>query len=250
MRQLYSALIIVIFLAVQFAVVPVSIIMAAVNPSITEDQLLDQILPYQAIAFAIGVIAVIIIGQLHKNKNRIERGRQVDIPVTLAWIVGGVVLAYATQVIAGLVNVYVLGNPMESENTAGIIDMIQSAPFMILVVALLGPILEEYVFRRAIFGEIYEVVPGSKVVAFLVAGLVSGLIFAVAHWDFTHILIYVVMAYTFSFLYVITGRLLVPIMVHMLMNGLVVLLQLMFQDYIEQMEDIQNGLGVIIRLLM
>jgi hypothetical protein len=58
------------------------------------------------------------------------------------------------------------------------------------------------------------------------------------------------MAYTFSFLYVITGRLLVPIMVHMLMNGLVVLLQLMFQDYIKQMEDIQNGLGVIIRLLM
>lgn len=250
MRQLYSALIIVIFLAVQFAVVPVSIVMAAVNPSITEAQLLDQILPYQAIAFAIGVIAVIAIGQLHKNKNRIERGRQTDIPVTLAWIVGGVVLAYATQVIAGLVNVYVLGNPMESENTAGIIDMIQSAPFMILVVALLGPILEEYVFRRAIFGEIYEVVPGSKVVAFLVAGLVSGLIFALAHWDFTHILIYVVMAYTFSFLYVITGRLLVPIMVHMLMNGLVVLLQLMFQDYIEQMEDIQNGLGVIIRLLM
>lgn len=146
MRQLYSALIIVIFLAVQFAVVPVSIIMAAVNPSITEDQLLDQVLPYQAIAFAIGVIAVIIIGQLHKNKNRIERGRQADIPVTIAWIIGGVVLAYASQVIAGLVNVYVLGNPMESENTAGIIDMIQSAPFMILVVALLGPILEEYVF--------------------------------------------------------------------------------------------------------
>lgn len=249
MRKLYSALIIVIFLAVQFAVVPVSIIMAFINPSITEEELLSGVLPYQVGAFALGVVAVIIVGRLHSNKNRIERGPQSDIPVTFAWIVGGVFLAYATQIIAGLINTNILGNPMESENTMGIVDMIENAPYMILVVALFGPILEEYVFRRAIFAEIYEVIPGPRIVGFLVAGLLSGFVFAIAHWDFTHILIYVVMAYTFSFLYVISGRLLVPIMVHMIMNGIVVILQLTFKDYIEQIEEMRNGLNIIFPLL-
>lgn len=250
MRQLYSALIIIVFIAVQLAVLPISMILAFTNPGMTETEMLGQIMPYQAIAFAIGVIVVIAIGHIHKNKNSIERGRQSDIPVTIAWVVGGVFLAYGSQVLAGLLNVYVLGNPLESENTSGIIEMIESAPFMILVVALLGPILEEYVFRRAIFGEIYEMIPGSKIISFLVAGLLSGLVFAVAHWDFTHIVIYLAMAYTFSFLYVISGRLLVPIMVHIIMNGLVVLIQLIFKDYVEQLEEIQKGLGIIINLLL
>lgn len=250
MRQLYSALIIIVFIVVQLAVLPISFILAFTNPGITETEMLDQILPYQAIAFAIGVIVVIAIGHIHKNKNRIERGRQADIPVTIAWIVGGVFLAYGSQVLAGLINVYVLGNPLESENTSGIIEMIESAPIMILVVALLGPILEEYVFRRAIFAEIYEKIPGSKIIGFLVAGLLSGLVFAVAHWDFTHIIIYLAMAYTFSFLYVISGRLIVPILVHIIMNGVVVLIQVLAKDYIEQLEEIQNGLGVIIHLLL
>lgn len=250
MRQLYSLLIIIVFIAVQLAVLPISVVLAFTNPGMTETEMLDQVMPYQAIAFAIGVIVVIAIGHIHKNKNRIERGKQADIPVTIAWIVGGVFLAYGSQVLAGMINVSVLGNPLESENTSSIINMIESAPFMILVVALLGPILEEYVFRRAIFAEIYEMVPGSKIIGFLVAGLLSGLVFAVAHWDFTHILIYVAMAYTFSFLYVISGRLLVPIMVHIIMNGVVVLIQVMFKDYIEQLEEIQNGLGVIIHLLL
>lgn len=249
MRQLYSVLIIVVFIAVQLAVIPISLVLAFTNPSITETEMLNQVMPYQAIAFAVGVIIVIAIGHIHKNKNRIERGKQADIPVTIAWIVGGVFLAYGSQVLAGLINVYVLGNPLESANTSGIIEMIESAPFMILVVAVLGPILEEYVFRRAIFAEIYEMIPGSKIIGFLVAGLLSGLVFAVAHWDFTHIIIYLAMAYTFSFLYVISGRLLVPILVHMIMNGVVVIIQVLAKDYIEQLEEIQNGLGVIIHLL-
>lgn len=249
MRQLYSLLIIIVFIAVQLAVLPISVVLAFTNPGMTETEMLDQVMPYQAIAFAIGVIVVIAIGHIHKNKNRIERGRQSDIPVTIAWIVGGVFIAFISQWIAGLLNVYVLGNPLESENTSGIIEMIESAPIMILVVAMLGPILEEYVFRRAIFAEIYEKIPGSKIIGFLIAGLLSGLVFAVAHWDFTHILIYVAMAYTFSFLYVISGRLIVPILVHIFMNGVVVLIQVIFKDYIEQLDEVQKGLGVIIHLL-
>ena len=89
-----------------------------------------------------------------------------------------------------------------------------------------------------------------KVLAFLAAGLVSGLIFAVAHADFTHILIYLSMSYVFSFLYVITGRLFVPIFVHVIMNGIVVLLQTVFADFLQEAEEIQNQLNAIISMFM
>lgn len=252
MRQLYSALIIVVFIAVQLAALPVTAIYSFTNPEMTQSDMLDSILPWQALAFVIGTAVVIAIGHIHKNKNRIERGRQSDTPVTIAWIIGGVFLAYGAQVAAGLINVYLLGNPLKSENTTGIIEMIESAPFMILVVALFGPILEEYVFRRAIFAEIYELIPGARIVSFLVAGLLSGLVFALAHMDFTHILVYITMAYTFSFLYVISGRLLVPILVHMIMNGIVVGIQLLARDYLENidMEKLQEPINLILNILI
>lgn len=252
-RQINSALILLIFIGVQLAVIPVGIIMGVTSPEIGPEELITGIIPYQFIAFLIGTILVVIIGGLHHNKNAIERGPQTDIPVTLVWIVGGVILAYASQVIAGMINVYILGNPLESQNTNEIMNMIESMPLMILIVVILGPILEEYVFRRAIFAEVYSLFPmksaGSKVLGFLVAGLVSGLIFAVAHFDFTHIIIYLSMSYAFSFLYVMTGRLLVPVVIHIIMNGLVVGIQILLSDQIEELEQYQETLGVIFSVI-
>lgn len=254
MRRVYSILIILTFLAVQFALLPIGLIFTAIDPSLGPGELIEQLIPYQVITFGLGAVIVILIGNIHKNKNRIELGSKTDGLLTTVWIIGGVVLAYLSQIIAGVINIYVFNNPVESQNTTEIVDMIFNSPWMILVVVLFGPIIEEYVFRRAIFGEIYEMIPinstAQKVLAFLAAGLVSGLIFAVAHADFTHILIYLSMSYVFSFLYVITGRLFVPIFVHVIMNGIVVLLQTVFADFLQEAEEIQNQLNAIISMFM
>lgn len=254
MRRVYSILIILTFLAVQFALLPIGLIFTAIDPSLGPGELIEQLIPYQVITFGLGAVIVILIGNIHKNKNRIELGSKTDGLLTTVWIIGGVVLAYLSQIIAGVINIYVFNNPVESQNTTEIVDMIFNSPWMILVVVLFGPIIEEYVFRRAIFGEIYEMIPinstAQKVLAFLAAGLVSGLIFAVAHADFTHILIYLSMSYVFSFLYVITGRLMVPIFVHVIMNGIVVLLQTVFADFLQEAEEIQNQLNAIISMFM
>lgn len=254
MRRVYSILIILAFLAVQFALLPIGLIFTAIDPSLGPGELIEKLIPYQVITFGLGAVIVILIGNIHKNKNRIELGSKTDGLLTTVWIIGGVVLAYLSQIIAGVINIYVFNNPVESQNTTEIVDMIFNSPWMILVVVLFGPIIEEYVFRRAIFGEIYEMIPinstAQKVLAFLAAGLVSGLIFAVAHADFTHILIYLSMSYVFSFLYVITGRLFVPIFVHVIMNGIVVLLQTVFADFLQEAEEIQNQLNAIISMFM
>lgn len=254
MRRVYSILIILTFLAVQFALLPIGLIFTAIDPSLGPGELIEKLIPYQVITFGLGAVIVILIGNIHKNKNRIELGSKTDGLLTTVWIIGGVVLAYLSQIIAGVINIYVFNNPVESQNTTEIVDMIFNSPWMILVVVLFGPIIEEYVFRRAIFGEIYEMIlinsTAQKVLAFLAAGLVSGLIFAVAHADFTHILIYLSMSYVFSFLYVITGRLFVPIFVHVIMNGIVVLLQTVFADFLQEAEEIQNQLNAIISMFM
>lgn len=252
-RQFNSALILLIFIGVQLAVLPIGIIMGLTAPEMSPDELLTSIIPYQFAAFLIGTVLVILLGGMHHNKNAIEQGQQADIPVTIVWIIGGVVLAYASQVIAGLVNVYVFGNPLESQNTNEIMGMIETMPLMILIVVILGPIIEEYVFRRAIFAEVYTLFPMHnawyKVLAFLVAGLVSGLIFAVAHLDFTHILIYLAMSYTFSFLYVMSGRLLVPVLVHMIMNGLVVGLNVLLGDYMDELQQLEDTVAVAVSVI-
>jgi membrane protease YdiL (CAAX protease family) len=54
--------------------------------------------------------------------------------------------------------------------------------------------------------------------------------------DFTHLLIYTAMGFTFAFLYVRTKRLLVPIMAHAAMNTLVLIVQVFLADKIQEME--------------
>jgi len=250
MRKAFSLFIILTFIIVQVAVIPVGIVIGLMYQDLTQAELVEKIMPYQFGAFVLGAIAVIILGNTHKDKNIFERSeKKSPLYATVLWIIGGTFLAYISQIVAGLINVYLLGNPVESQNTEGIIDMVLGAPYMVILVVVLGPIIEEYVFRRAIFAELYELMAKmNKVVAFLLAGLISGVVFALAHWDFTHIIIYLAMSYTFSFVYLMTKRLIVPIMVHMLMNGIVVLLQVALKDQIEAIEKLQSVAQAIIHL--
>ena len=53
-------------------------------------------------------------------------------------------------------------------------------PVFILLISIVGPILEEYIFRKVIFGEIYNKIKGNRIVAFLIASIVSSILFAIA----------------------------------------------------------------------
>lgn len=72
------------------------------------------------------------------------------------WAIIGIFLALISQMIAGSIEYYVLGIGRESENTEAILKIIQSVPLMIAVSSIIGPILEEIIFRKIIFGVLYE----------------------------------------------------------------------------------------------
>ncbi|AIE58769.1 CPBP family intramembrane glutamic endopeptidase [Bacillus methanolicus] len=156
------------------------------------------------------------------------------------WSVGGVFLALFAQSIAANFE-RLIGIKMGSENTQQIISIIESFPFVILVSSFIGPILEEIVFRKIIFGALH------KRLNFFLSALISSVIFALAHFEPEHIILYSTMGFTFAYLYVKTQRIIVPIIAHVTMNTFVVLIQSVYREDIERilrdMEKIQSLIG-------
>lgn len=158
---------------------------------------------------------------------------------SIAWAIGGVFLALFAQSIAANIE-NLLGIEMGSENTQQIIRLIQASPLVVVISSIIGPILEEIVFRKIIFGTIH------KRLNFFLSALISSIIFAVAHFEFEHILLYSAMGFTFAFLYVKTKRILVPIFAHVAMNTLVVIIQFNrenIENWIKEAEKMQSFIG-------
>ncbi|MCF6411492.1 CPBP family intramembrane glutamic endopeptidase [Pseudalkalibacillus salsuginis] len=184
---------------------------------------------WNVISFTIGLIIIFIL-LIPEFKKPLYRDERVNLPQTIGWAILGVPMVFIAQIIAASIEMKVFGVEPGSKNTEMIIDLTLSVPLLILVVSVIGPILEEIVFRKVIFGTIY------KRTNFIIAASISSLIFAVVHRDFSHLLVYAALGFTFSFLYVKTKRLIVPIVAHVAVNTSVMLIQVVFRDEIQELE--------------
>lgn len=210
---------------------------AGLSMGIEPAVLKEQIPGYWLLAsFTIALLLILWI--LRKNgENSLDRSEPLPVGKSLFWAIFGVFLAMLAQNIAIRIEM-MLGIEMGSENTETIIQVIEIVPATMIAAAVVGPILEEIVFRKIIFGSLY------RRFGFFLSALISSLIFSVAHMELEHILLYGAMGFTFAFLYVKTKRLIVPIFAHVAMNSLVVMVQYLFADDIERMmkeaEQLQN----------
>lgn len=187
------------------------------------------------------IALLIILFLLRKEwsaKRGIERGS--SFVSSAGWAVFGVFLALFAQYLAAMIET-MLGIEMGSENTKEIINIINSFPLAMIVTSIFGPILEEIIFRKIIFGSLH------KRFNFFISAIISSVIFALAHMEPQHIILYSAMGFTFAFLYVKTKRIIVPIFAHVTMNTLVVLVQSVYREDIERMvreaEGVQNFIG-------
>lgn len=161
----------------------------------------------------------------------------------ILWSILGVFLAFFAQGLAASIEIYILGIEPGSENTFQIMEVVRSNALFILIPAIIAPILEEIIFRKIVFGTFY------KRMNFIFAALLSALIFAAVHWDFSHLLMYTAMGLVFAFLYVRTKRILVPIIVHAGMNTMVVLAQYgLSPEEIEKMREQLENMQTILFL--
>lgn len=160
-----------------------------------------------------------------------QRHDRYVVPLTVAWMwaIGGFFLALFAQSIAANIEWRIFGIQMGSENTKRIVEIIRLTPSLVIVTSIIGPILEELIFRKIIFGTLYEKYN------FFIAATVSSLLFAAVHMELEHLLLYSAMGFTFAFLYAKTKRIFVPIFAHVTMNTFVVVMQTVFANYIEKM---------------
>jgi uncharacterized protein len=186
------------------------------------------------------VATIITLAFLQRDKSFLKnlKGKQSSIGASVGWGFLGFFMVLFGQSIAALIE-GALGIDPGSENTASFVKIAAAAPVAILSIAIFAPILEELIFRRVIFGSLVQ---KSN---FFIAGLVSAIVFAIIHFDFTHILLYAVSGFIFAFLYYKTRRIMTSIISHMLLNGFVVLVQLnqenieRYQKYLETLSNSQ-----------
>ncbi|PSL46941.1 hypothetical protein B0H94_10594 [Salsuginibacillus halophilus] len=187
------------------------------------------------------IIALIIIGVLllpeRHEQPRIEKAGPG--PVTF-WIIAGFFLAMFAQATAVFIQSSLLGIEPGSENTEQILQFIESFPIFIMVVVVIGPILEEIVFRKVLFGSLY------KRMNFFWAALISSFIFSIVHVDLENLLVYLAVGFVFAYLYVKTNRILVPIIAHVIMN-LFAALGPQFADFEEELQFIVHLIGGVLR---
>lgn len=185
-------------------------------------------------SFIFGIFSLIIIALLvtrDKNFFRIFDGERATTTQAIGWGILGFFMVFVGQIVGSYIEM-ILGIEAGSENTASLVEIAKLSPIMIVVIAIIGPILEEFVFRRVIFGSFFQVW------GFWLSAIVSAIVFAAIHFDFTHILLYTICGLIFAFLYYKTKRLLTSIVAHVLLNSFVSIINLnaeKIQQYLDSL---------------
>jgi len=188
------------------------------------------------VAFMVGLIIIWLLLreslQTEKEQHPLTVGRIV------IWSIIGFLLAWGSQILAITIEMQILDIQPGSDNTDFIVNLSQENIWFLALPALIGPIIEELVFRKTIFGAL------KNRMNIHVAAIIGALIFAVVHFDLEHTLIYFAMGLVFTFLYVKTKRIIVPIIAHMTMNGLAVIGQMLIDP--EELERMREQLTFIL----
>lgn len=191
------------------------------------------------ISIAVFVLATFAsLAILRKNLQIERRANPLSLGKIIGWTVIGIFLAYAAQMIAITIEMNVFGISQGSENTSDIVELTRMTPLFFLIPVFTAPILEELIFRKIIFGSL------NKRMNFFLAVFISSLLFALLHLEFQHLLIYFAMGVALAYVYVKTKRIIVPILVHMGMNSIVVITQLLIDP--EDLERMQQQMSLIL----
>ncbi|XJZ27598.1 CPBP family intramembrane glutamic endopeptidase [Bacillota bacterium Lsc_1132] len=218
-------MILIVYIAMQFSSFAGIPLMSLILNLLGKSQRLA--VPYWLIiSFSIGLAITLFLLRKEMRAANTERAGS-TLSRSVVWAVFGIFLALFAQSLAANIE-RLIGVPMGSENTQQILKIINTFPLAILVSSIFGPILEEIVFRKILFGTLY------KRFNFFISAITSSVIFALAHMEPQHILLYSSMGFTFAYLYIRTKHIAVPIFAHVAMNTLVVLIQSAYRNDIEK----------------
>lgn len=239
MSRIWVAILtIIIYALAQF--LPSFIMLIPSFQNLSRTEMLSTSLYIQVALFILAAIIIIGLHLFIKNPIQLERSYKEPKRFLFQYALLGFIVVMIYQMVASLINMLIFGQPQQSPNTERLMEIAKQMPIFIILISVVGPILEEYVFRKVLFGELYNRIKSNKIVSFLIASIISSLLFAIAHNDIKFILVYFGMGMIFSLAYVLTKRIAVPIMIHMFQNGFVVLIQVFFGDSVKQIQEQAN----------
>ncbi len=144
--------------------------------------------------------------------NRMITGKDIGIAAITA-----VILLMMQIITAGIENQ--LGVKVENESMDLITELVTEYPINFILPLLYAPFMEEIIFRKILIDGL------RGKIGIVLAVVVSSLLFGLAHFEPTHLLVYTTMGLILSIVYVKTGRIVVTMLAHFFMN-MFVLLQL------------------------
>ena len=197
-----------------------------IDAATREDQAIILLGYWSTIAFAVALIWMLILISRDKNFWNIFPDKKANWSASIGWGVLGFFMIYIGQIIGASIE-HAIGVDAGSANTAQLSSIMKAEPIMIVSIVILGPILEEFVFRRVIFGSLIQKY------SFFISALMSGVVFAAIHLEFEHILLYSICGFIFAFLYNKTKRIITSIIAHMMLNGSVTLAQFFYDDIVD-----------------
>ncbi|GER67780.1 putative membrane peptidase YdiL [Weizmannia acidilactici] len=195
---------------------------------------------WTVLSFIVGLIIVLHFLR-RAAKNEMNRAEVLPAGPSALWAVYGVFLCFFAQIVAAKIE-SLFGIPQSSNNTQQIMVLIERFPLVILISSIAGPILEEIVFRKIIFGTL------RRRFSFIVSGVVSSVIFGLAHTEISHLFLYSLLGLTLAFLYEKTKRITVSMFAHVSMNTIVVVMQLLYPSVQQtlQFQDFHSLIGGLI----
>lgn len=211
-----SILIIIFYIAAQL--LPILFIAFASPENQTDASIYGSM-----ISFALGAVLMIYVNKKYRFYTSLEERPSSPLRSIISWGILGMFLAVLAQNVAGYIEIQYLNQTIDSTNTQFLVEVVQHYPLFLILTSIAGPVMEEFVFRKVLFGVLFDRIGG------IGAAVVSSLIFAFIHFD-AHILLYSSMGFVFCYLYYKTKNIWTPIIAHSLMNTLAVLANIALQN--------------------
>ena len=175
-------------------------------------------IPATTVSYIAGAILMIFLYFKQNEPLSFER-KQPKVSAIIVYGLTGIIAAILLQNFAVFIE-SLFGEVAASQNTENIITIILQNPIFALAAMIGGPIMEEFVFRRALVGII------ANYSNIWIGVIVSAVAFAFAHSD-NHLLVYILLGLFFSGLYALTGRIWTSMITHVGLNTLVIIIQLL-----------------------
>ena len=182
------------------------------------------------------LLGFVFMGLYLWRKNYLTGDKHLYSPVSLPYL--------AWSLLAGMASMYIIAVLM-SELTFlpdlldQTFDLLQSGWLGILCISVLGPILEELLFRGAITKELLRRYSPAKAI------LLSGLIFGIFHLNPAQIISACLIGFLLAWLYYKTRSLMACILIHIMNNGLSVYLSLKHPEIEDMTHLLRNPYAVV-----